>query len=307
MYLNGTAAATAVNVSAGNLVLAGAGGCLTGSPAIAVSAGALTVNGAETANSFTLTGGTLGGSGTLTANTYSLQNGEIDGGLGAGAITAGTGATTVGPTGRLGAASSVAINSGSLVLASGQSVAGFQITGGTLTGSGTLNVNGTVPIDAQNGTVSSSLGGSAGLSKTTTGTVFLTAANSYSGGTTLSVGTLDLSEAGNLGAHAGTVTIGAATLQTSGAIALDNADQFGRPGRHAGHAQPLGRHDAQRRGERQRRLEQDRPGHVGPGQRGRKHLQRRHERAGRHRFGGYRRRLVASEQPGDRRRGRRWF
>ena len=64
--------------------------------------------------------------------------------------------------------------------------------------------------------------GPVGLVKAGSGSLTLHAANTYSGGTTISGGTLGLADAGQLGASSGSVTIGAATLQTTGAVALDN-------------------------------------------------------------------------------------
>ena len=105
----------------------------------------------------------------------------------------------------------------------------MQLNGGELTGGGTLNVNGGGKHRHPKRHRCHQPRRHAGLSKTTTGTVFLTAANSYSGGTTLRAGTLNPSGRAIFGASAGTVTIGAATLQTSGAIVLDNAINLADP------------------------------------------------------------------------------
>ena len=54
-----------------------------------------------------------------------------------------------------------------------QTIAGLQITGGEVDGSGTITSGSAY--DLQNGTVNVALGGNAGLNKSTAGTVSLTA------------------------------------------------------------------------------------------------------------------------------------
>ena len=71
-----------------------------------------------------------------------------------------------------------------------QSIGTFKITGGAVTGTGTLTSSSTY--DIQGGTVSAVLAGDVGLNKTGTATATLSAANTYTGATTVSAGTLDL-------------------------------------------------------------------------------------------------------------------
>ncbi len=66
-----------------------------------------------------------------------------------------------------------------------------QITGGTITGTSGV-ITSTNDVDARSGTINAILGGSAGLNKTTAGTVVLGAANTYSGLTTVNTGNLTL-------------------------------------------------------------------------------------------------------------------
>ena len=71
------------------------------------------------------------------------------------------------------AASSVSVSGGLLDIGgNSNTVAGVQITGGTITGAGGT-LSSTSNYDAQNGTINAILGGSVGLNKTTSGTVTL--------------------------------------------------------------------------------------------------------------------------------------
>ena len=86
-----------------------------------------------------------------------------------------------------------------------QTAASFVLTGGELS-NGTLNAAG--GFDVQAGTASAVLAGSGGLTKTTAGTVTLSAVNAYTGATSINGGTLALSGAGSIAASSG-VDIGA--------------------------------------------------------------------------------------------------
>ena len=61
-----------------------------------------------------------------------------------------------------------------------------------ITGSGTSALSSTTTFDVRGGSVSVMLGGGVTLTKTTCGTVTLSAANTYTGATTISAGTLQL-------------------------------------------------------------------------------------------------------------------
>ena len=76
---------------------------------------------------------------------------------------------------------------GAVTVINGASITG---TGGTLSGASYA---------VESGSISAKLGGSGALSKTTSGTVTLSGANSYGGNTTIKAGTLALTGAGTLG------------------------------------------------------------------------------------------------------------
>lgn len=74
--------------------------------------------------------------------------------------------------------------------------------GGSITGTGTSALTSTGTFEMKSGSVTAILAGaSSALNKTTSGTVILSGANSYGGGTTISAGTLQLN-GGNLGSGA---------------------------------------------------------------------------------------------------------
>ncbi|MDE2307863.1 MAG: autotransporter-associated beta strand repeat-containing protein [Xanthomonadaceae bacterium] len=115
-------------------------------------------------------------------------------------------------------------NSAGTVSATGLQFAsnGYTLAGGTLT----LVGNGAAPIvrvgdgsaagAGYTATISNVIAGSAGLRKTDLGTLVLTGANSYTGGTTIDGGTLSVAADGNLGAAGGTLTLDGGTLQVTG-------------------------------------------------------------------------------------------
>ena len=139
----------------------------------------------------TLAGGTLSGSGTLTGSSaYQLQAGTVNIALGGSVGLNKTGAGTVSLLKNL-PGGNYAISAGTLNLGGfSQSISGLQISGGTLSGSGTLTSSSDYNVQA--GTVDVVLGGSSvGIHKTGAGTAILTRANTFGGSTTISGGALD--------------------------------------------------------------------------------------------------------------------
>ena len=136
------------------------------------------------------------------ANTYTgmttVNGGELDLNTGRGQAIAGN-LTVTGGTAKLlqgsqiNTASSVSVSGGTFdINSNSQTLAGVQLTGGSIIGtSGVLTSTGT--FDMQNGSVSAILAGSVGLTKTSDGTVTLSAANTYTGQTNVTAGTLTTS------------------------------------------------------------------------------------------------------------------
>ncbi|NBX01020.1 hypothetical protein EBR11_00565 [bacterium] len=186
--LNGTSGSNNVTISGGTLTLGGSDK-LSNAATVTVSGGSLNLAANnDTVGTFTMSSGSLDGSGTLTASTYSLSGGTVNAKLGAGTVDV-AGTVALGSAGRLNSTSTLNVNSGSLTLAGAESVAAFNLIGGTLAGSGnTLTSN---SIDLQSGAVSANLAGTGGLTKTTGATVALSGDNSGLSGTVdVSAGTL---------------------------------------------------------------------------------------------------------------------
>jgi autotransporter-associated beta strand protein len=212
-------------VNAGALALGHATDSLPNSGAVTVGGGTLDIGAnSDTVGAVTLTSGSITGSGgILTGSSYAVQSGSISAKL-AGAValtktTAGTvtmsggntysGGTTIsagtlalGASDVLADAAAVAVDGATAVL----SIAGNSDTvgavtlknGGSITGSsGTLTG---ASYAVENGSSSAILGGTGvSLNKSTAGTVTLSGANTYTGGTTVSAaGTLALSGGGSI-------------------------------------------------------------------------------------------------------------
>lgn len=94
------------------------------------------------------------------------------------------------------------------------SVGTFTGAGGSATGAGTIEASSAFNLDS--GSFSAKLGGAAALHKTGTGTVTLSGANDYSGGTIISGGTLAISSDAGLGS--GDLTFDGGTLQATSTL-----------------------------------------------------------------------------------------
>lgn len=89
------------------------------------------------------------------------------------------------------------------------SLATAILNGGTVT-NGTLNAS--TEITGYSGSITASLDGTAALTKSTSGTLILAGANAYSGGTTISGGTLQIGDGGSVGNLFGNATNNATLL-----------------------------------------------------------------------------------------------
>src|SRR5258706_8102233 len=156
----------------------------------------------------------------LDLNGFTLTNAEplaLNGtGIASGGALTNSSASNVTYSGllTLGSASSIVTNSGTIGLTNA----------GTVTGAGFgLTLDG-----SSGGSVSSIIGtGARTVTKNGAGTWTLSGANTFSGGTTLSAGTLDINNASALGSVAGTFTINDGTMDntTGGAITTLNYPQ----------------------------------------------------------------------------------
>jgi hypothetical protein len=111
--------------------------------------------------------------------------------------------------------------SGGIVQSGTLTVGPYQLTGGTLASTATINAT---SFDMQSGTVDGVLAGTGGVTKTTGGIVTFSGANTYSGNTVITAGTLALSGAGTLGNVANSTNINGATavLELGGTTQTQN-------------------------------------------------------------------------------------
>jgi autotransporter-associated beta strand protein len=109
----------------------------------------------------------------------------------------------------------------------------FSLTGGTLTLTGTPSIN----VGATTATISSALTGTVGFSKTGTGALTLSGANTYTGATNINAGILSVQSAGALGtaANTGNTTVASgATLQLANGVTTTNGGTLVLNGTGAG-------------------------------------------------------------------------
>jgi autotransporter-associated beta strand protein len=150
----------------------------------------------------------------------------------AGNVHAAAGVTINGGTVQLGGTGGDQISdAGNLVVAGGtftmgafnETVNAVQLTGGSITGTGVLTM--LSPSGMQAGSISASLAGSVGLTKSGAGTVTLSGTNTYTGGTAINGGLLNLGSSGALGTT-GTISFGGGTLQYTAANLFDYSARF---------------------------------------------------------------------------------
>jgi autotransporter-associated beta strand protein len=223
-------------VNAGTLQISGAGTLGNAANATTINGGTLDLGGTtQTQNGgLTLTGGTLQNGTLSSSGTFDLQAGAVSAALaGTGALqktTAGTvtlsgtntysGGTTLN-AGTLAVGSNGALGTGALTFASGttlQAAAG----GAALANAMTLNGTSTMDTQANALTLSGTLSGTSGLTKIGSGTLTLSGANIYSGGTTINAGTVAVGNSSAFGT--GTVTFADGTTLIPVGIGLTIAN-----------------------------------------------------------------------------------
>jgi autotransporter-associated beta strand protein len=176
-----------------------------------VNAGTLELNRSDDfifTNSVTGTGDFVQvGSGNLTLSGAQRHTGGTT--VSAGTLTFGHATDTLVDT------SAVTIGGGTLALGTHSDTVGVvTLSSGSITGSGTLT--GSAYNLTDSGSISAVLGGTAGLTKSGAGTVTLSGANTYTGSTTLSAGTLQL------GADNVISNTSAVTVEASGTLDLND-------------------------------------------------------------------------------------
>ncbi|XHS77015.1 autotransporter-associated beta strand repeat-containing protein [Burkholderiaceae bacterium UC74_6] len=167
----------------------------------------LTLNFWDGANTTQRNNGVInGGNGTWQANTGNDNWTESTGALNA-PYTNGSFAVFAGTAGTVTIDNAQgAVTSGGMQFAA----SGYVLQGQPLTlaaGVNTIRVgDGTAPSASYTATIAAELAGTGGIDKTDLGTLILSGANSYSGGTTISAGTLQLGDGGTMGSIVGDVT-----------------------------------------------------------------------------------------------------
>jgi autotransporter-associated beta strand protein len=198
----------------------GGGSITNGGAAGGTNSNTLTINGSSSPAPFGLaiTNGTnrtialvRSGSGTTTLSGTSTFTG--------GTTVSGTSTLTLGhTTNTLADTGAILVNGGTFNVANPDTVGSVTLSSGSISGAGTLT--GSSYALTNIGSVSAILAGTGTLTKTGTGTATISSANTYTGGTTLSSGTLNVTNTTASATGTGNVLIqDTATLQGSGRIA----------------------------------------------------------------------------------------
>ena len=205
IQLNGTGISSGgalVNNNSGSPAIIGTPVVTLQSSSSVGGSGNLTVS---TAIGGTGTGLTKVGGGTLTLNAGNGYSGGTT--VSAGTLTIGgsinsstpinVNGGTLSTTGadKLNNSAAVTVAGGTMTIGGDDTVGTVSLTSGSITGSSTLTG---ASYALESGSISAKLGGSAALTKTTAGTATLSGANTYTGNTIISAGTLALSGVGSI-------------------------------------------------------------------------------------------------------------
>ncbi|MBU7580905.1 MAG: 2OG-Fe(II) oxygenase [Porphyrobacter sp.] len=192
--------------------------------AVGIELGNFTLTLAGTGGSIgTNIAGVVSGTGGLTFTSSGLNTALSGENTYTGTTRVSAGLVRLGGSNRLATGSSLLVDGGTLnTQGFSNTLAGVRLDSGTINGGGTLTS--TSDFDVRSGTIATSLAGNVGLNKTTAGSVTMSVANTYTGLTRVSAGTLNITNANALGTGAqGTIVEAGATLLLTGAI--DEADQ----------------------------------------------------------------------------------
>jgi autotransporter-associated beta strand protein len=198
----------------------GAGGIVIGATKELdiLGSGSVTISAPVANNAAGASSLTYSGAGTLTlgvnASTYT------------GTTTVNSGTVTLSLANVLNSASSLVVNGGTLGISTFvQSVSGVSLIGGSITGTTGGSLTSASAFNLQNGTVSAILAGSAGITKTTAGTVTISAVGTVTGGVAIKAGTLKIGVNQALGANLNSVTLGDSVANTGGTLDLNGKIQ----------------------------------------------------------------------------------
>ncbi len=219
-----------LNINAGKVILNSAAAAGSGTITAGISGtGQLDTNSAQTLNNLVQLNGNL----TLTGNNNLTLNGKISGS--GGLIKSGTNTLTL--TGANDFTGNSSLGGGTLVLTNSTALGNGQLT---LTANSSLLADGLTVGNAINvgtriltltntatSTLSGALSGSGELIKQGTGTLMLSGVNTYTGTTTVSAGTLNLSGTGSIASSSLTTVQSGATLTGSGTLGNTRVESGG--------------------------------------------------------------------------------
>ena len=228
-------------ITGGTLALAG-GGSLSSSGSVSVGAGA-TFDISELTTNVTI--GDLSGSGTVAlgartliidtsdSTTFSgtITDGGINGGSGGSLTKQGAGTLilsgantytggTILNTGTIQVQNNSALGTGTLTLNGPDTTLQFGASSLSLANGIILSNDGIIDTNGNNGTLSGLISGSSSLTKFGTGTLTLTNANTYGGGTVIYAGTLALSGTGSLLSNGAVNVVSGATFDITNSSSL---------------------------------------------------------------------------------------
>ncbi|NBU69329.1 MAG: hypothetical protein EBS49_06925, partial [Verrucomicrobia bacterium] len=206
-----------LTITAGTLQIGGSNRFLSGN--LLVNGGILDISTySDDLSAVTLSSGSIvGTTGVLTGSSYTLEAGSVSAVL-AGTAKVNQGTLLLGGAERLSNTGVLTNNGGTFDLGGyTETVGAVSIKSGTIS-NGTLTG---ASYAGESGTVSAVLAGTGALTKTTTGTLILSGANTYSGVATVSAGVLNIQNASALGNLTGgtSVSTGAA-LEIQGGITV---------------------------------------------------------------------------------------